>query len=314
MGLVGIAANQILIMFFILVLAFLCYKVKILKDSTNQALSDVLLHFINPILIFVSYQTDFRQDMLAGLGVAFLMAVLSHVLFIFLAKLCIRKTEAHDYLVERCSLIYTNCGFFGIPLVNEIFGAEGVLYLTAYVTVFNVLIWTHCVAVFQGKTDLKSVLKVLSSPTIIAIIIGLPMLIMQLRLPQVILRPLEMIKEMNTPMAMIVAGISIGQADLKKILTKLRLYAVCALRMLIFPLINLVLLKVLFGSGMVCEILMIAGACPSATMVTMFALNSNRDYRYSSEIFASTSLIAVVTIPLLIFLFQIWQIPGIFPI
>ncbi len=140
------------------------------------------------------------------------------------------------------------------------------------------------------------------------------MLLLQIRLPQPILKPLEMIKEMNTPMAMIVAGISIGQADLKKILTKVRLYLVCTLRMLVFPLVNLVLLKLLFGNGMVCEILMIAGACPSATMVTMFALDSKRDYRYASEIFAFTSLIAAATIPFLIFLFQIWQIPGLFPL
>lgn len=306
MEIVGIAANQVLIMFFIMALAFVCYKVHILNDSANKALSDVLLHFVNPILIFVSYQTDFKPEMTRGFLIAFFMAVLSHGLFLLLARLCIPKTEKQDYLVERCNLIYTNCGFFGIPLVNGIFGAEGVLYLTAYVTIFNLLIWTHCVSVFNGKTDIKSILKVLRSPTILAIFIGIPMLFFQIRLPQMVLKPLEMIKEMNTPMAMMVAGISIGQTDFKLLLKKYRLYLVCMLRMLVFPFVNLVLLKLLFGSGMVSEILMIAGACPSGTMVTMFALKSGRDYHYSSEIFALTSLLAVATIPLLIFLFHLW--------
>ena len=149
MELVSIAANQIIIMFIILVLGFLCYKAKIIGENANKALSDVLLHLINPILIFVSYQTDFKKEMLLGLSAAFLMAILSHLFFLLAAHFCVKKSEQQDYLVERCSLVYTNCGFFGIPLVNGIFGSEGVLYLTAYITIFNLLIWTHCVSVFK---------------------------------------------------------------------------------------------------------------------------------------------------------------------
>lgn len=314
MELVSIAANQIIIMFIILVLGFLCYKAKIIGENANKALSDVLLHLINPILIFVSYQTDFKKEMLLGLGAAFLMAILSHLFFLLAAHFCVKKSEQQDYLVERCSLVYTNCGFFGIPLVNGIFGSEGVLYLTAYITIFNLLIWTHCVSVFKEETNLRSAVKVLKSPTILAIIIGIPMLIFQIRIPELLLHSLEMIKEMNTPVAMLVAGISLAQTDLKKILQKPRLYGVSFLKMLILPVLSMVLLKLLFGSGMVCEIIVIAGACPSATMVTMFALEHNRDYKYSSEIFAFTNVLAVFTIPLVIFLFELWQFPGLFPV
>lgn len=273
-----------------------------------------MLHLINPILIFVSYQTDFKKEMLLGLGAAFVMAVLSHVLFLLAAHVLVPRSKKQDYLVERCSLIYTNCGFFGIPLVNGIFGAEGVLYLTAYVTIFNLFIWTHCVSTFKEQTDVRSLVKILKSPTILAIIVGLPMLIFQIRIPGLLLNSLEMIKDMNTPVAMIVAGISLAQTDLRKVFLKPRLYAVSFFRMFALPLLLMVLLKLLFGSGMVCEIMVIAGACPSATMVTMFALEYKRDYKYSSEIFAFTNVLAVLTIPLTIYLFQLWQFPGLFPV
>lgn len=310
MELVGIAAGQIATMFFILVLAFICYKGKTLKEGSNKVLSDVLLHLINPILIFVSYQTDFQPKMLKGLGLAFLMAILSHIIFLGLAKVFVPANEKKAYLEERCSLIYTNCGFFGIPLVNGIFGAEGVLYLTAYVTIFNLLIWSHCVSVFSGKTDFKSVIKVFKSPTILAIIIGLPMLLFQIRLPELVLRPLVMIEEMNTPIAMIVAGISIAQSDLKKLIKNIRLFYICLLKMLVFPLIVMFVLKLIFGSTMVSQIIMIASACPSATMVTMFALEKEQDSTYCSEIFAMTTLLSAATIPLLIYVFQHFQNIG----
>ncbi len=314
MELVSVAANQIFIMFIIMVLAFFCYKIKILGENSNKTLSDVLLHLINPILIFVSYQTDFKREMLLGLGAAFLMAFLSHLFFLLAARFLIPKSKKQDYLVERCSLVYTNCGFFGIPLVNGIFGAEGVLYLTAYVTIFNLLIWTHCVSVFKEQADVRSLIKILKSPTILAILIGLPMLIFQIRIPGLLFDSLEMIKDMNTPVAMIVAGLSLAQTNLKKIFQKPRLYAISFFRMFLLPLLSMAILKLLFGNGMICEIIAIAGACPSATMVTMFALEYNRDYKYSSEIFAFTNVLAVLTIPLIIYLFQLWRFPGMFPI
>lgn len=310
MELVQIAAGQIAVMFFILVLAFVCYKCNILKEGSNRVLSDVLLHLINPILIFVSYQTDFEPEMLKGLGLAFIMAVLSYLVLLILAKVLVPANEKHFFPEERCSLIYTNCGFFGIPLVNGIFGSEGVLYLTAYVTVFNLLIWTHCVSVFSEKTDLKSVIKVIKSPTILAIIIGLPMLIFQICLPKLVLRPLEMIEEMNTPIAMLVAGTSIARSDLRKLVKNLRLFYVCLLKMFALPLVIMLLLKLIFGSSMVSQIIMIASACPSATMVTMFALEQKKNDTYCSEIFALTTLLSAISIPLMIYIFQFLQNIG----
>ena len=59
------------------------------------------------------------------------------------------------------SSIYSNVGFMGIPLMNGIFGSEGVFYATASVTIFNVFLWTHGVIMMSGSSEwnLKSMLK-----------------------------------------------------------------------------------------------------------------------------------------------------------
>ena len=67
MSLSAILIQQILIIFIIIVIGVICYRTKLIDDSTNSKLSDVLLMLVNPILIFVSYQRDFTVDLLEGL-------------------------------------------------------------------------------------------------------------------------------------------------------------------------------------------------------------------------------------------------------
>ena len=79
------------------------------------------------------------------------------------AYLFIRPREGSNTEIERFSSIYSNCGFMGIPLVNAMFGMEGVFCLTAFITVFNLTVWTHGVILITGEKDVKSVLEALSS-------------------------------------------------------------------------------------------------------------------------------------------------------
>ena len=58
--------------------------------------------------------------------------------------------------------------------------------MTAYVALANFLLWTHGVIVMSGKTDRDSLKKVITSPTIIAIILGIICFFAQIRMPQII--------------------------------------------------------------------------------------------------------------------------------
>ena len=60
---------------------------------------------------------------------------------------------ARQQIEKKMTAIYSNCGFIGIPLIQWNSGAEGVFYMTAYVTVFNVLFWTHGVWLMGDKGE-----------------------------------------------------------------------------------------------------------------------------------------------------------------
>ncbi len=301
MALAVIALNQILIMFLIMLLGFFCYKIKILNHETNRKLSDFLLLIVNPLLIFNSYQREFNKELLLGLEISFVLAFVSHLVAMGAARLVIRGKNKQDISLERFSAVYSNCGFIGIPLINSLFGSEGVFYLTAYLTVFNVLIWTHGVVLMTGQKDMKAILKTLVSPTFIAIIAGLVLFLINVRIPEVLYRSMDYVASMNTPLAMIIAGATMAQSQLKKVLLKGRIYLVVIMKQLVIPAILVILFHKLPIDNMILTTTVIAAGCPVAATGMLFALRFNKNHLYASELYSVSTVTSLVTIPILMF-------------
>ena len=108
------------------------------------------------------------------------------------------------------------------------------------------------------------------------------------------------VADMNTPLAMMVAGFSVAQADIGKMCRTLRLYYTSALKLLVFPLCTVLLLLLFRLPSDVAMTTLIAAACPTATTCTMMAIRYEQNYTYASEIFAMSTVLSVVTIPLLV--------------
>lgn len=300
---VVLAANQIFTMFIIIMLAVLCYKTKLVDKDGSKVLSNILMYLINPCIIFCSYQKDFEPRLVKGLLISFVLAVAGHVIAIVLAQVFIRGREV-DVVNERMAVIYSNCSFLAIPLVNRIYGLEGVFYLTAYITMFSLLIWTHGVIFMGGRECKKEVVKALLSPAILTIFAGLICYFARIKVPQIIMEPLESISAMNTPVAMIIAGICIAQVDVKKTLLKWRIYLVCFLKLLLVPVCLILAAKPFLGNSMVCGVSVVAAASPVATMCMIFAIRFKKDSKYASELFAVSTLMSMGTIPLVLYILE----------
>jgi len=137
--------EQLLKMFFIMLLAFLCYKIKLVSQEGNRSVSNLLLLVVNPCLILTVYQeTEYDPELIRGLLLAFAAAALCHVIGIIITSVLIRPQDRPDCSIERYSAMYSNCGFIGIPLVSNVLGGNGVFYLTAYMVSFNL---------FPGRTE-----------------------------------------------------------------------------------------------------------------------------------------------------------------
>ncbi len=302
MELAGITLYKTLVMAILALTGVFSYRAGIVDEAVNKKLSELVLTLFTPVLLFISFQKEFSEELLSGLGVSVVLSLVSFAVIWLICK-CVVYRQDKDYAaVEHIAMMYSNCGFIGIPMAQGIWGTDGVFYMTAYVAAANFLLWSHGIIVMSGKKDVKSLKNVFTSPTILAIVLGIVCFLAQIQLPAIISDPMEMIAAMNTPMAMMVAGINIAQADLLHTFMKFRLYWLSFVKLVVMPAALIGLFRLAPVGDEVKTVMVLATSCPVGVTGSLFALRYGKDAVYASELFAMSTIISIITVPLMMLL------------
>lgn len=297
MELASITLYKTLVMVILALAGVLSYKTGIVDETVNKKLSELVLTLFTPVLLFTSFQKNFSRDLLSGLAAAAVLSLASFAVIWFICKCVVYRQEKDYAAVEHIAMMYSNCGFIGIPMAQGIWGTDGVFYMTAYVAAANFLLWSHGVIVMSGKRDMRSLGNVFTSPTILSIVLGILCFLAQIRIPAIMKEPMDMIADMNTPMAMMVAGINIAQADLKHTFKKGRLYWLSFVKLILMPMTLVGLFCLIPAGREVKTVMVLAIACPVGVTGSLFALRYGKDAVYASELFAMSTVISIVTVP-----------------
>lgn len=298
MDLAYITATKIIEMFIILLVGAGAYKAGIADEETGSRLTRILLNIISPCVILLSYQIDFDKERLYGLAVTAILSLASFVIAIAVSKIAVSKKTGPDMAVERMSIVYSNCGFIGIPLIDGILGGEGVFYMTAYLTVFNLFVWSHGIMLMSGKSEsAKKTARSLINPSNATIILGVFLFLTGIKLPEIIREPVGLIGGMNTPAAMLISGINLAQSDFLGGLKNKKTYIVSLSKLIVVPGLTLLLLMAAGADRSISITILTAAACPSGAMGTMFALQYKKNSQYASNLLTITTALSLITIP-----------------
>ena len=301
--------NQTVVMLILIITGIICFKTGIISKAGNKELSNLVLSVVNPVVIFMAYQTEYDSELVKNLLTAFLLSVISFAIMIAGAYILV-PAKIRNSEIERFSSIYSNCAFMGIPLIQALFGSIGVFYLTAYLTVFNFMIWTHGIILLSGEKDFKKVLKVLYSPVILSIVVGIIMFFLQIKLPSVMSKALEFVADLNTPLAMIVSGVTMADANIISLIKKKRIYYTSFLNLVLFPALIVIVFALPIFSGVDSDVrtsIIIAASAPAAAMCTLQCIRIGKDSLYASEIFAFTTVFSIISLPLIVQFDKIMQ-------
>ena len=300
--------QQICQLFFMIFFGFLLVRKKLLTSEDSKVISMIILYVASPCAILNSFMIEFTQDKLIGLGIAFLGAILVHIIFIPLANMIARITGFTP--IEKATLIYSNSGNLIIPLVGAILGKEWVLYTSGYMVVQTILLWTHAKSlVCNEKTyDFK---KIFFNINILAIIAGICLFVFQIKLPDVIVGTMDTVGGMIGALAMIVIGMLIGEMNLIDIFREKRTYLIAFMRLIVFPLIAVALFKftglthLTADANQILLITTLAASAPPAAMITQFAQLYNKHPGYASIMNVMGVMFSILTMPLIIMIYQI---------
>ena len=190
----------------------------------------------------------------------------------------------------------------GVPLVQAILGTKGVFFAVPYLIVYNIFMWMHGIRMFTQKKQSfrESLGQAVINPNIIAAVIGMILFITQFKLPDVVSDPMNYIANLNTPLSMIVIGTNLGAINLKEDWHDKLAWSGVFIRNLFFPIVILGILYVLPLPAIAKMTTLIMASCPVAGVVVLFSLLSNFDVKFPTKLMCLSTLVAIITIPLVI--------------
>ena len=299
--------EQITELFLMIFMGFLIVKTGLLKDDDSKVLSKIVLYLIIPCVIINAFQVDYTMDTVKGLLIALAASVMLQIILLIIISAFGKLLHLNE--VEIASVYYSNSGNLIVPIVTFILGQKWVLYGCVFMSVQLVFLWTHCKKTLSREPsyDWK---KIILNINMISIFIGVILFFTRIRLPEIIGNTLSAVGSMIGPASMFVTGMLFASMNLKQIFTNKRVYFISFLRLIAVPLFSLILLKISHLASLSADgnqimlIVFLAVITPSASTVTQMCQVYGNDSRYASAINVVTTLFSIITMPLMVMLFQ----------
>ena len=294
--LILILLRQIAIMALLAAVGVYLSRKGFLSPQGTKDLGAILLRVIIPCVIVKSYITEFSRERLLELALSAGLALIGFILAMVISYLVFGKRRR----LENFAAAFCNAGFIGIPRAQAIIGEEGVVYIAASVALLNLFQWTYGVYIMTDRKDAISVRTIAKNPVVIAIVIGVVLFVSRIPVPGIITSTLGYIAGMNTPVAMILMGTYLAKLPLKKLLDK-RAFSCVLFRIVIIPAVILLVFWVLPVTNVdIALAAFLAAATPVGANICVFAQQYDCDYEFSVVTVCLSTLLSVVTVPLLV--------------
>ena len=298
-------AQQVLVLFILIAVGFVCGKVGILREKAISTLADLALYIATPCVIIQSFLREFDPAMLGSLFFVLLASIGIHLVGILIARLCLRRGEDDRRRVAQFAVVFSNAGYMCLPLQQAVLGATGVFYGSVYVAVFNLVLWSYgFLSMRQDAGERLSARKLLLNPGLIGVVVGLLLFLGSVQLPTILREPIEHLASLNTPVPMLIIGYYLSQSRLSDAVRDKEIYLPICLRLLAVPAVSLVGMWICGMRDVPLYACVIAASAPVAAATTMFATKFGRDTTLSVHLVSISTLLSVLTMPAFVLLTQ----------
>ncbi len=304
-----IASEQVAILYVLVAVGAIADKVGIYTEKVAKSCTDLLFYIITPAVIIQSFLSlEYSPDTVKGLFTALACGFVLHVVSAAISSLVFNKGNMDEGCIYKYSCAYGNCGYMALPLAGAVLGEEGVFYCSAVIISFQIFSFTHGIYTINkgngGEKVKFNFKKLILNPGVISVIIGLPLFLLSVKLPNIIASPINYIASLNTPVAMLIFGTYIANTNFKTIFKNWRIFAVALVKLIILPLILLTAFRLVGISGTLLVALSISAGAPTANNTVMFAAKYDRNTGLASQTVAVVSFISIITLPVMIALAQ----------
>ena len=290
---------QVMTLFLLILCGLFAAKTKLLNDQNLRGLNPFGLSFAQPAMILHRLQAPASGELIAELMWVFLLTCVTIGLAGVIAFRLFAKEEPQRRAVLTNLSMVSNCGFMGYPVIIATMGEDALIYAVIFVAAFNLMCWTLGAFYFGGRKAMQPQ-RLLTNPTIWAIAGGMLLFLTGWTLPDFVNDALSMLGGTTTPLAMFVIGARLMSLRLEH-LKDVKLLLVCALRLVIFPGMIL-LLRLTPLPEMVVSSVYLCTAMPCAALTAMQAERFDCDRELASRGVALSTALSMITAPLMLML------------
>ncbi len=288
----------------LIVVGFVVKKIKVLPAGFEKGLTRLLLDVALPAIIIQTFIAD--DAALSGKDVLILLAVAVGVIAVSAVVgqiFCIARHGSALGKVDRLSVIVTNFTFFGVPVMETLFGTQGLLYFTIFCIPIRLVYYMGTPLLLVGKAGgVKETLKNFFSAPVVAIGIGAILYFANIKLPDAITGAVSSLASTATPLGLILCGATLTDVDFKQLVRRPVVLLTVAVRLVVLPAIVLILVLLLKIPTEAARCAVIYTALPVASMIPTYVIRympEETESQVSGGLLVLIStLICIVTIPL----------------
>ena len=296
-------------LFLLMACGFLARKLGIIDDVASKRLSTLIIKIGQPMMIISALvEADFSYENLTGglviVGAGLVLHALVAVLAFFLCK---GFRNLDERKITEFSLIFTNTGFIGFPIMEALFGKTGLFLASFYVISFHLFMWSWgMVIIARKRSDIKLTVRKIfinfgSVPCLIGILLYMAVIpFPSFVIPTFVLKFMSYLGGLCTPISVLITGALLATRTPRQIFASGKIYYFSAFKLIVIPLFVCVLAKLLGLSEFLIVFCTVEAALPAAASITMFSEMYDLDAGYASQTVGTSSLLSVGTLPLVI--------------
>lgn len=292
---------QLTLLVYIL-LGFWVGKKQLISDQGQKSLMKLLIYVFLPLMVFNSFKSV-NARLLALSFQAMLAACVIYTVTSVLAYRLYRSFPAQKGRVMGYGTLVNNAGFAGLPIAMAIYGSAGAVMASVYLAPHRLFMWTVGLAILEGKPvshfDKKTLWRLLTNPSIIAVFLGLLRGLLEIGLPSFVDRALGGISGLVAPLAMIMIGCIISQVNLATLFEKPVLYY-CFIRLIAIPFIVMFTMKGLGLDPQLTGVVTILTGMPIGTPTTVLAAQYQLDVAFAAKLTFLSIVLSIFTVPLVL--------------
>ena len=286
-----------LMMFLLVGIGFFIRKRGIVNTEGRMNMIDLCLYITLPFNVLHSFMRKWDWNLFIACGVILLLSAGYNAIAVFFSNILFKKQEENRQKSLKYGTIISNSGFLGNPMVEGIYGSEGLLYAALFMLPVRIVMWTIGIAVFLKGRKEKLWKNVLTHPCIVAIYAGVIVMVCGIQFPTFVEKTIIGISGSNTPLSMMLVGMMLAEVKPKGLIDKTMVFYT-AIRLLVIPAVVFAITAFLPIDGMLRGITVIMAGMPAPITTALLSAKYGGDEKYATGMVFLSTILSLITLPI----------------